>query len=185
MTWIRTIEEPNAEGELARVYEHIRTERGKLSNIMRSQSLNPAAMQAHMDLYMAVMFRRSGLTREERELVAVVVSAANRCDYCVGHHAAALTAYWKDPERVRALAVDRASLELPPRARAMADYAETLTRTPDRVTEADVAALRAAGLTDEEILGVNLVTAYFNFVNRIALGLGVAHSEEEVGGYHY
>ncbi|MDQ3522084.1 MAG: carboxymuconolactone decarboxylase family protein, partial [Gemmatimonadota bacterium] len=63
-------------------------------------SLHPAAMQAHMDLYMAVMFQRSGISREERELIAVVVSAANRCAYCVSHHAAALNAYWKDQERV-------------------------------------------------------------------------------------
>lgn len=186
MAWIRTVDETGAKSdELARAYERIRAERGRLSNIMRSQSLHPAAMQAHMDLYMAVMFQRSTLNREERELIAVVVSAANACAYCVSHHSAALMAYWKDEERVRAAAEDHRSLDLPPRARAMIEYAGALTRTPGAVTEQHVQALRDQGMSDEEILGVNLVTAYFNFVNRIALGLGVEHSEEEAGGYRY
>jgi uncharacterized peroxidase-related enzyme len=154
MPWIRTIDESSAGDDLARVYERIRGERGKLSNIMRIQSLHPAAMQAHMDLYMAVMFQRSGISREERELIAVVVSAANRCAYCVSHHAAALNAYWKDEARLLKLAEDHRAVEL-------------------------------SKLTDEDILAVNLVVAYFNLVNRIALGLGVKHSEEEVGGYRY
>ncbi len=185
MPWIRTIDESSAGDELARVYERIRGERGKLSNIMRIQSLHPAAMQAHMDLYMAVMFQRAGISREERELIAVVVSAANRCAYCVSHHAAALNAYWNDQERVQKVAEDHRAVELSPRTRAMIEYAEALTRTPGEVTEGHLQAMRDQKLTDEDILAVNLVAAYFNFVNRIALGLGVKHSEEEVGGYRY
>ncbi len=77
MAWINTVDEANADEALSRIYDRIRTDRGKLSNIMRVQSLHPAAMQAHMDLYMAVMFSRSGVHREERELIAVVVSATN------------------------------------------------------------------------------------------------------------
>ncbi len=185
MPWIRTNDESSAGDDLARVYERIRGERGKLSNIMRIQSLHPAAMQAHMDLYMAVMFQRSGISREERELIAVVVSAANRCAYCVSHHAAALNAYWKDEARLLKLAEDHRAVELSPRTRAMIEYAEALTRTPGEVTKGHLQAMRGQKLTDEDILAVNLVAAYFSFVNRIALGLGVKHSEEEVGGYRY
>lgn len=183
--WIRTVEEEDAGEPLARVYERIRRDRGKLSNIMRVQSLHPTAMQAHMDLYMAIMFGRSGLSREERELIAVVVSAANGCAYCVSHHAAALRTYWKDEARVRQAAEDHRVLDLPPRLRVMVGYAETLTRTPGAVAERHVEAMRDQGLSDDDILRVNLVVSYFNFVNRIALGLGVGHSEEEVGGYRY
>ncbi|MDQ3522083.1 MAG: hypothetical protein M3434_07090 [Gemmatimonadota bacterium] len=67
----------------------------------------------------------------------------------------------------------------------MIEYAEALTRTPGEVTKGHIQAMRDQKLTDEDILAVNLVAAYFNFVNRIALGLGVKHSEEGVGGYRY
>jgi uncharacterized peroxidase-related enzyme len=72
---------------------------------------------------------------------------------------------------------------LAPVDRSLVEYAVKLTRTPHEVTEADVIALREAGLADDDILLVNLIVAYFNFVNRIALGLGVAYSEAEVEGY--
>ena len=183
VSWIRTVAEAEAAGRLAEVYRTVAARRGKVSDIMKVQSLNPQAMAAHLDLYMAVMFTRSGLSREERETVAVVVSAANRCEYCVSHHAEALVAYRRDDECVRALARDFRAVELPGRQRAMAEYADKLTRTPDQVRDADIAALRDAGLEDDEILDLNLVVAYFNFVNRIALGLGVAGSPAEVTGY--
>jgi uncharacterized peroxidase-related enzyme len=185
MTWIEVVDESEASGELKSVYERIRGARGKLSNIMQVQSLAPEAMAAHLELYMALLFERSGLTRAERELIAVVVSAANRCEYCVSHHAAALQAYWKDEARVRAAIRDHTAAELSPRERAMADYAAVLTRDPGSVREGHVEAMRAQGLADAEILKVNMIAAYFNFVNRIAEGLGVDFSPEEVAGYRY
>ncbi len=185
MTWIRVVEEEEAGGELQEVYESVRSARGKLSNIMRVQSLNPRAMKAHLELYMALLFDRSGLSRAERELIAMVVSAENECSYCVTHHAAALKAYWKDEERVRRVAEDYRSVELSARERAMLDYAVLLTREPAAVEEELVIALREAGLSDEEILNVNLITGYFNFVNRLAEGLGVEFTAEEAGGYRY
>ena len=185
MAWIDTVPETQAADALAAAYARIRRERGKLSNIMRVQSLHAPAMEAHMDLYLALMFGRSGLRRAERELLAVVVSAANTCDYCVRHHAAALEAYWKDPARVERVMTDYRQADLPGRSRAMLAYAWKLTREPAAVREADVERLRAAGLSDRDILDVNLITSYFNFVNRIALGLGVEAAPDEVGGYRY
>jgi uncharacterized peroxidase-related enzyme len=185
MPWIREVAEADAEGELREVYDRIVSSRGKLSNIMRVQSLSPRAMQAHLDLYITLLFERSGVTRVERELVAVVVSATNGCAYCVSHHAAALNAYWRDDDRVAGLVADHTRVELSTRERAIADYAVSLTRGPAAVEERQITAMREAGLTDEEILNVNLVASYFNFVNRIAEGLGVEHSPEEVGGYRY
>ncbi len=67
----------------------------------------------------------------------------------------------------------------------MLDYVVKLTRAPETVMEADVAALRAQGLEDIAVLDLNLITSYFNFVNRIALGLGVEVSPGEVSGYRY
>lgn len=185
MAWIDIIDESAATGALKDVYDDIAQRRGKLSNIMRVHSLHPGAMQAHMELYLRIMFDRSALPREERELLAVVVSAANECPYCIRHHAEALRAYWKDDARVAQAARDYTALDLPERTRALLDYAHRLTRAPGAITEADLERLRAAGLSDRDILDVNLVTSYFNFVNRIALGLGVAFTEDEAQGYKY
>lgn len=95
MPWITVVDENDAEGELKHVYDdEIAGARGKVSNIMRVQSLNPASMRAHIDLYVTVMFRNSSLSRPDCELLAAVVSSLNACDYCVSHHAEALRAYW-------------------------------------------------------------------------------------------
>ena len=67
----------------------------------------------------------------------------------------------------------------------MLAYGATLTRSPAAVSEADVEALREAGFSDRDILDINLITSYFNFVNRIAEGLGVTFTEDEAAGYDY
>lgn len=183
MPWITVIDENDAAGRLKEVYDDVVRERGKLSNIMKVQSLNAEAMARHLELYVTLMFGESALTRAERELVAVVVSSANRCGYCVNHYAHALRVYWKDDERVDAAIRDWREPPLSPRERALAAHAEKLTRAPGDVTEEDVAALRAQGFSDRDVLDVNMITAYFNFVNRVAAGLGVEYTPEEVRGY--
>jgi uncharacterized peroxidase-related enzyme len=185
MSWIRVIPEERAEGALSDVYGRIARSRGRVSNIMRVQSLAPGAMAAHLDLYLDLMFSKGGLSRAERELVAVVVSVANGCEYCSLHHAAALEAWWKAPERVERLMKNPDRADLSPREQALARYARTLTLSPNAVEAGGVESLRDAGLSDEEILQANMITAYFNFVNRIAVGLGVEAPPEEVGGYRY
>jgi uncharacterized peroxidase-related enzyme len=185
MSWIRVIPEDEAQGELAETYARIRKERGKLSNIMRVQSLDPRAMEAHLDLYMRLLFRQGGLSRAERELIAVVVSVQNGCEYCTLHHAAALAAWWKDPARVERLEEDPGKADLSEREEALVHYATTLTHAPASIQEEAVERLRRTGLDDEEILQANMITAYFNFVNRIAEGLGVDAPPEEVEGYRY
>ena len=186
MSWIDIIDEEDAEGRLKEVYDRVAGARGKVSNIMRVHSLKPEAMDTHMELYKAVVFGKSGLSREEREVVATAVSVANECPYCVHHHAEALRAYWRDDARVDAFATEPRTFEgLDERQRALVDYALVLTDDPRDVEESHIEALREAGFDDEEILCVNLVTSYFNFVNRIALGLGVGFDVDEVKGYEY
>jgi len=183
MSWIRTVDYGESVGELREAYDRVAGKRGKIANIMKVQSLNPRAMLAHLDLYMTLMFGRSGLSREEREAIAVVVSAANRCSYCLSHHGEALRRYWKDPETVEKLSSGMEELELTGRLRSMLEYASKLTVEPWSVTEEDVESMRSEGLDDSEILDVNLVVGYFNFVNRTALGLGVRYTPDEVRGY--
>jgi uncharacterized peroxidase-related enzyme len=81
MAWIHIIEENEATGPLEREYEAARRRAGKVFNIVKAQSLNPAALRAGTRLYVTLMFGESGLSRAERELVAVVTSWANRCFY--------------------------------------------------------------------------------------------------------
>ncbi len=183
MPWIEVIGEDEAEGAVKRAYDDVVARRGKLSNIMKVQGLNAEAMTRHLELYVTLMFGDSGLTRAERELIGVVVSAANRCAYCVEHHAEPLRRNWKDDARVDAVIADWRGAPLSPRERALAAYADKLTRAPGEAAEDDVAALRARGLSDRDVLDADMITAYFNFVNRIAAGLGVESSPEEVAGY--
>lgn len=185
MSWIETIDETEASGELREVYDRIAGERGKVSNIMRIQSLNPEAMQAHLDLYQAVVYGDNGLSREERELLATAVSVTNGCEYCTNHHGVALNAYWDDEQRLERFTDDLEAVELSARRRALVDYAVDLTERPGAVEADDLEGLREVGVDDEEILAAALTIGYFNFVNRLAQGLGVAFSEEEMTGYEY
>ena len=185
MAWIDTIAPDDADGDLADIYNDIADARGGVANILQAHSLNPDALRDHMRLYETLLFGRSNLRRAEREALAVVVSAANDCEYCVRHHAEALAAYWAD-ERVEHLATDYTSLEdLSSKLRAACDFAVHLTTAPGEPTEADVDELREAGWSDRDVLDIALITSYFNFVNRLATGLGVTVTAEEAAGYDY
>ncbi|MFW5927866.1 MAG: peroxidase-related enzyme [Thermoplasmatota archaeon] len=185
MSWIDEIDEENADDKLEEVYNRIKGDRGKLSNIMKVHSLMPQAMDDHMDLYMSIMFKERSLSREMCELIGVVVSNENGCEYCVNHHAEALNHYWDDEERIERLKEDYKGADLDDKKSTIVEYAVKLTNTPDKVEKVDVDNLRRAGFSDKNILNINLVTSYFNFVNRIALGLGVEFSQKEVKGYDY
>ncbi|HED03604.1 MAG TPA: peroxidase [Candidatus Fraserbacteria bacterium] len=185
MPWIRVIDEDEAEGELQQIYQEIAGARGKVANIMKIHSLLPQTMKRHLELYLSILFGRTGLTRPQREMIAVVVSAQNRCAYCLNHHGQALNAYWKDDEKLANFQRDFRSIALGQAERAMLDYSAKLTRDPAGVGERDIQALHEAGFSDEQILSINLIASYFNFVNRVAEGLNVEFSEEEMRGYKY
>jgi uncharacterized peroxidase-related enzyme len=185
MAWINIIEKDEANSNLKDVYNEIISKRGKLSNIMKIHSLNPGAMRDHMNLYLSIMFGKSNLKREERELIAVIVSSVNKCDYCINHHAEALNFYWKDSEKIKRVIDNPQSIDLSEKTKKMVDYVSKLTSSPYDITEDELNLLRKVGFSDKDILDINLITSYFNFVNRIALGLGVEFSEDEIKGYKY
>jgi len=185
MAFIKVINEKEAAGELKKVYNQITSSRGKLSNIMKIHSLLPDTMIKHLNLYMSIMFSKGTLTREEKEILAVVVSKNNNCDYCVNHHAEALNHYWKNSERLNKFIDYLDDPAFSNKCRLTIKHASKLTTNPSSVLKGDIDDLRKAGWTDEDILAINLIISYFNFVNRIALGLGVEFSEEEIKGYKY
>ncbi len=185
MSWIQVVGPESAKGTLAEVYEEVGRRRGEIADIQQVQSLNPKAMKAHLDLYLSLVYRKGELSRAQREMIGVTVSSLNGCPYCVIHHAEALSHYEKSPAVVDGVKGDYREAPLRSADRAMLDYAAKLTTSPRAMTREDIEALRNAGFRDEAILDINLITSYFNFVNRVVHGLGVQLEPEEARVYHY
>jgi len=177
------IDYPNATGRLKEIYDDLIKTRGKLAEVHKVQSLNPESIVKHMDLYLHVMFGKSPLKRVQREMMAVVVSKTNNCEYCQTHHAEAVLHYWKNPERVEKLKNNFTAAELNPTDLALCEFAQISTLHPGKEKKT-IDNLKTLGLTDRAILDATLVIAYFNFVNRIVLAGGIG-LEDEPGGYEY
>lgn len=186
MARIKVIEYEDANSELKPVYDDLIAKRGKLSEVLKVQSLHPTSIKSHMAFYMDIMFSKTSVSRAEKEMIAVVVSAANGCVYCQAHHGAALNACWKDEKRVEQLKRNYENAGLSEKEIAMCDFAVHLAKHPSAHEANDFSNnLRKQGLTDKAILDVALVTSYFNFVNRMVLSLGVQLEEHEGEGYKY
>ena len=145
---------------------------GFVPNVLRVFALRPQHLLAWWGYYDELLRGESGLTKVQREMIAVVVSATNRCHYCIVSHSAALRKLTENPELADQVAADYTAAGLEPRERAMLDFAVKLTRESAECSDADVDALRDAGWTDEDIFDIAQVAAMFNFTNRLASGLG-------------
>jgi uncharacterized peroxidase-related enzyme len=153
---------------------------GFVPNVLRVFALRPQHLLKWWDYYDELLRGESGLTKTQREMIAVVVSSTNRCHYCIVSHSAALRKLTKDPALSDQIASDYTAADLEPRERAMLDFAVKLTKASADVTDADVDALREAGWTDEDIFDIAQVAAMFNFTNRLASGLGWEPNPEYV-----
>jgi uncharacterized peroxidase-related enzyme len=151
---------------------------GFVPNVLRVFALRPKHLLGWWAYYDELLRGESGLTKAQREMIAVVVSVTNRCHYCIVSHTAALRKLTKDPDFVDRLATGYKYAELEPRNRAMLDFAVKLTEASDRCTDEDIEALRDAGWNDEEIMDIAQVAAIFNFTNRLASGLGWVPNSE-------
>lgn len=185
MAKIKVIPPEDASGRLKEIYDDLIKSRGKLADVHKIQSLRPESIVKHMDLYMELMYTKSELSRAEREMIAVVVSAANKCEYCQIHHAHALNHYWKNDAKINALRTNYAFENSTEREQVLIQYAKKLTTCPGDCQQDSLAHLKGVGLTDSGILDATMVIAYFNFVNRIVLSLGVEVEEDDGGGYSY
>jgi len=185
MTWISTVKPEEATGRTKDVLDRIEKERGHIANIFRAESMEPDILSLQVDIYVQLMMGPGPLTREEREMIAVIVSAANRCAYGAVHHSEALEFIEKDPGAIKKLLEEYTGKHELPRNKVLLAYAAKLTLDPKDVTEDDINDLREAGLTDQEILRATLIAAYFNFSNRISLGLGVQLEKGKTRTYRY
>ena len=145
---------------------------GFVPNVLRIFALRPTHLLAWWQHYDELLRGDSGLTKAQREMIAVVVSVTNRCHYCIVSHSAALRKLTKDPEFVDQLATGYKYAPLETRDRAMLDFAVKLTQASDQMSDGDVEALREVGWSDEEIFDIAEVAAMFNFTNRLASAFG-------------
>jgi uncharacterized peroxidase-related enzyme len=153
---------------------------GFVPNVLQSYAHDNAKLEAFATFYNDLMLAPSGLSKLEREMIAVVVSSLNRCYYCLTAHGAAVRQLSGDPMLGELLVMNYRAAELAPRHRAMLDFAAKLTETPERVEEADRAALREAGLSDRDIWDVAAVASFFNMSNRMASAIDMRPN----GEYH-
>ena len=172
LTWLEVPDEDELPAEVKALHEAPREKLGFVPNVLRLYALRPSHLVRWNEHYEELMKGDSGLSKAEREMIAVVVSVANECRYCIAAHSAALRKLTKDPALADAIAADHSTAPLEPRVRAMLDYALKLTLHPTTMSEADVELLREAGWTDEDVMDVAEVTGMFNLTNRMASGLG-------------
>lgn len=186
MNRIKVIQPEEATGRLKEIYNDIIEKRGKLADVHKIQSLRPESIIKHMDLYLEIMFSKSELSRSEREMMAVIVSVSNGCEYCCLHHSEALNHYWKDKKRLTLFVSDFKKAGLNDRELLLCDFSEKLSGSPEQFNDDSfVNRLKESGLSDSAILDATLVVAYFNFVNRIVLALGVETNDAERQGYKF
>lgn len=141
---------------------------GYVPNVFSAYSLRPQRLRNFMTIYNEIMLSSSGLSKLEREMVAVVVSSANRCYYCLVAHGAAVRQLSGDPELGEMLALNYRVADLDPRQRAMMDFVWKMTTSPHMIEDADRDALSQQGLSQEDIFDLAETVALFNFTNRMA-----------------
>lgn len=172
MSWITEVHESAAEGRLKECYERVIRGLGRMIPFYRVFTPSPRLLGAHLEFYGA-LGGPGAISKLRREYIATAVSAENGCAHCTQLHGGFLRALGADPALVDRLATDPAAAILPPADRAIVDYALKLTRAPRTMTRADVDVLRGHGCSDAEIFEIAFTTAYFNYTNRVAEGLGV------------
>ena len=135
---------------------------GFVPNVLRAYTLRPEKFEPFRLYNNALMLGDSGLSKLEREMIAVVVSCVNHCHYCLIAHGAAVRSLSGDPELGEHLITNYRTANLAPRQRAMLDFVWKLTETPDRMGEAGRAGLRKAGFSDEDIFDIAEVASKLN-----------------------
>jgi uncharacterized peroxidase-related enzyme len=141
---------------------------GFVPNVLRAYSFNQEKLRGFMGMYNELMLGPSGLSKLEREMIAVVVSSINHCFYCLVAHGAAVRQLSGDPKLGELMAMNYRAAALSPKQRVMLDFAAKLTETPDRIAEGDRQALRDAEWTEAEIWDIAATASFFNMSNRMA-----------------
>jgi uncharacterized peroxidase-related enzyme len=151
---------------------------GFVPNVLTAYAHDMAKLDAFATFYNDLMLAPSGLSKLEREMIAVAVSADNRCFYCLTAHGAAVRQISGIPQLGELMAMNWRAANLPPRQTAMLVFAEKITRASAQIEERDRQALRDVGLSDREIWDIAAVASFFNMSNRMASAVDMRPNDE-------
>lgn len=154
---------------------------GFVPNVLKAYAFDNAKLSAFIAMADDLMLAQSGLSKLEREMIAVVVSSINHCHYCLTAHGAAVRQRGADPELGELMVHNYRAANLTPKQKAMLDFTAKLTEAPAEIEDADRAALRSAGFTDRDIFDIAAVAAFYNMSNRLAAATDMRPNRE----YHY
>lgn len=155
--------------EQAQNYLNIVNEKiGFIPNVLASFSKFPKQFEGFTKLYNSLMLGESGLTKLEREMIAVTVSSENHCYYCLVAHGAAVREISNDPQLGERIAANFRSAELPLKQEKLLEFSKKLTRDPAEIKEQDRNELREVGYTDRDIWDISAIVGMFNMTNRLA-----------------
>ena len=158
-------DQKNASNYLKVVNEKI----GFVPNVLKAFSNFPKQFEGFTKLYNSIMLGESGLSKLEREMIAVTVSSENQCFYCIAAHGATVRELSQDPQLGERLASNFEAANLSKKHKTMLLFARNLTRNPSIVNEEDRIALNKVGFNDRDIWDISLVVGFFNMTNRLAI----------------
>ena len=186
MSWIKIINYDAASARLKKIYNRVKGPNNNIDNVLLIHSLRPHSLVGHMALYKNVLHNSNNtLPKWYLEAIGVYVSHLNQCSYCVTHHFEGFKRLLKDDDKADQFlqGVKKDDLEEHFTTQYFSGilYAKKLTLEPGKIKEADVENLKKQGFSDGEILEINQVSSYFNYVNRTVVGLGV-NTEGDVLG---
>jgi uncharacterized peroxidase-related enzyme len=151
---------------------------GFVPNVFLTLAHRPDEFRAFMAYHDALMEKESGITKAEREMIVVATSGANGCPYCVVAHGAILRVRARNPLISDQVAVNYRKADIPPRQKAMLDFALKIALRSAEVGDADFAALRGHGFSDEDIWDIGAISAFFALSNRMANMISMRPNEE-------
>ena len=142
---------------------------GFVPNVLNAFSKFPKQFEGFTKLYNSLMLGDSGLSKLEREMIAVTVSAENQCFYCLVAHGAAVRELSEDPQLGERLASNFESANLSKKHKVMLRFVRTLTKNPSTINENDRQTLTNQGFNDRDIWDISLIVGFFNMTNRLAI----------------
>ncbi len=151
---------------------------GMVPNVLKAYAFDIDKLNAFTAMYNDLMLADSGLSKLEREMIAVVVSSINKCFYCLVAHGAAVRQMSGDPQLGEMLLMNYRTASLDTRQRAMLDFAAKMTTASAEIEEADRQHLRDQGFSDRDIWDIANVTGFFNMSNRVASATAMAPNPE-------
>lgn len=164
--------------DVAELFAKCQEKLGLIPNVLVAYAHRPEKLRAFSLMYNDLMLGPSGLSKLEREMIAVAVSAQNRCWYCLVAHGAQVRALSGDPTLGDALVMNWRMADLDPRQRAMIVFALKMTHESSTIDEADRDALRTAGFSEADIWDIGAVASFFNMSNRMASAVGMVPNPE-------